>query len=73
MKTALFVLLAFYGAGKATAGDPNAADGGGTMTVSPTSATAGSTGNSFLFTWGEATLKWNNGSAVTIDVPTGWT
>ncbi len=48
-----------------------ALDGSGTNTVSPTSATAGSTGNTlaFTFTAGETM----NSGAVTIAAPSGWT
>jgi hypothetical protein len=48
-----------------------AADGSGTNVVSPTSATAGSTGNTLTFTYNAATNGMNAG-AVHITVPAGW-
>jgi hypothetical protein len=48
-----------------------AADGSGTMTVSPTTALAGSSGQNFTFTYTAATGGMNNG-AVTVQVPSGW-
>ena len=51
-------------------------DGDGTMTVVPTSVTAGSTGQSFTFTF-KNTRTGNNdfgaGSRITVVVPAGWT
>ncbi len=52
--------------------DPH--DGTGTMTVSPTSAVPGSTGNSFTFSFIEGTPgDFPTNSAVTVTVPSGWT
>ncbi len=47
------------------------ADGSGTMSPSPTSVTAGSTGNTITFTYTAATGGMSNG-AVELTVPTGW-
>ncbi len=58
-----------------TAGSPtitiNAADGSGTMTVSPTLVTAGSTTNSHTFTYTAAAGGVAN-STIAIAVPAGW-
>ncbi len=51
-------------------------DGPGTMAVSPASVCAGSTGNSFTFTFSRPNGTPNNynaGSQATVIVPTGWT
>src|SRR5438128_516919 len=51
-----------------------AADGDGTMTVSPTSVTAGSTGNTLTFTFtGPNAKTFNTSSSVTVLVPADWT
>src|ERR1035437_4858762 len=49
--------------------------GAGTMTVSPTSATAGSTGNSLTFQFRTSATSGTYGSSsyATVVVPTGWT
>ncbi|MDE3090186.1 MAG: hypothetical protein KGJ80_12455, partial [Chloroflexota bacterium] len=51
----------------------NPHDGEGTMTVSPTSTTAGSTGNSFTFSFRTTTASWPASSQVTVQIPAGWT
>jgi hypothetical protein len=49
-------------------------DGTGSMTVSPTTAIAGSTGNSFTFTFATDSGKdLLTGAQVTVQVPSGWT
>jgi hypothetical protein len=49
-------------------------DGTGTMTVSPTTVTASSTGNSFTFSFLEGSPgNFPNNSVFTITVPSGWT
>ena len=54
--------------------DGNASSGDGTMTVSPLIVAAGSTGNSFTFTFAAENGKdFNAGSEVTVVVPAGWT
>ena len=54
--------------------DGNASSGDGTMTVSPLIVAAGSTGNSFTFTFTSQNGKdFNAGSQATILVPSGWT
>lgn len=59
-------------AAPAFAGD--AASGQGTMTVSPSSAVAGSTGNTFTFTFTAQSGKdFSSGSVVTLVVPAIWT
>ncbi len=49
----------------------NAADGSGTMTVSPTSVGVGSTGNTLTFTYTAAAGGLNSGE-VDVVVPSGW-
>ena len=53
----------------------NAGDGDGTMGVSPTSVTAGSTGNTLIFTFddGSGHSIFTSGSQATIQVPADWT
>jgi hypothetical protein len=51
----------------------NAVSGDGTMTVSPVSVVAGSTGNTFTFTFTASTGKFSTNSVVTVTVPAGWT
>ena len=51
----------------------NAANGSGTMTVSPITANAGSTGNSFAFTFTANNGNFPSGSQVTLLVPATWT
>src|SRR5204862_3901339 len=52
----------------------DANNGSGTMTVSPTSVSAGSTGNSFTFSFrGPNNKTWSSGSQVTLVIPAGWT
>src|SRR5207247_497859 len=54
--------------------DGNAINGDGTMTVSPTTVPAGSTGNSLTFTFTHVNGNdFSTGAAVTVDVPSGWT
>ena len=48
-----------------------AANGSGTMTVSPTTLSAGSTGNTLTFTYTAATGGLRSGE-VEVAVPTGW-
>ena len=48
-----------------------AANGSGTMTVSPTTLSAGSTGNTLIFTYTAATGGLRSGE-VEVAVPTGW-
>ena len=51
-----------------------ASNGDGKMTVSPASVTAGSTGNTFTFTFTADNGKdFNAGSQVTVVIPSGWT
>src|SRR2546425_7284692 len=51
-----------------------ASDGDGTMTVSPTGVTAGTIGNTLIFTFAAPNGKdFNAGSQATILVPDGWT
>jgi large repetitive protein len=50
-----------------------AADGSGTMAVNPTSAIAGSTGNSFTFNFTGPANDFNSGSQVALTIPAGWT
>ncbi len=52
----------------------NASGGDGTMTVSPTTLTAGSTSNTLTFTFASPNGgNFNSGSQATIQVPAGWT
>ena len=54
----------------------NAVNGDGTMTVSPSTVVAGSTGNQFTFTFkvpSSAAGKFGPGSFVTVSIPSGWT
>ena len=52
----------------------DAHDGHGTMTVLPTSVTAGSTGNSIVFSFREDSQQnWPNSSIVTVSIPADWT
>ena len=54
--------------------DGNAANGEGTMTISPTSVCTGSTGNSFTFTFTKPNGNdFNSGSQTTIHIPALWT
>lgn len=53
--------------------DGPASNGDGTMTVSPTNATAGSTGNTLTFTFtGRSGKDFAAGSIVTVTIPSGW-
>ncbi len=55
-------------------GASTASSGDGSMTVNPSSATAGSTGNQFTFTFtGDDKKDFSNGSYVTLLIPAGWT
>ena len=48
-------------------------DGDGTMTVSPTSVAANSTGDTFSFVFaGPNNKPWNSGAQITVLVPAGW-
>jgi hypothetical protein len=68
----LVATLGLVNAAPAFAG--NASSGDGTMTVSPTSVNAGSTGNQFTFTFTAQSGKdFSTGSQVTLTVPAGWT
>jgi hypothetical protein len=49
----------------------HAADGSGTMNLSPTTSTAGSTGNTIVFTYTAATGGMANGE-IAVTVPSGW-
>ena len=51
----------------------NAPDGSGTLTVSPTSVVAGTTGNTLTFTYTETAAGGINNGAVRIAIPTTWT
>jgi MBG domain (YGX type)/YDG domain/Bacterial Ig-like domain (group 3)/Invasin, domain 3/Kelch motif len=54
--------------------DGNAGSGDGTMTVAPASVTAGSTGNTFAFTFASPSGNdFNAGSQATLQIPSGWT
>ena len=75
MKTKFSLLLvtafiSLFGAVKA-----DAASGAGTMTVSPTSVTAGSTGNTLTFQFRTTATggAYTAGSYATVVVPSGWT
>src|SRR5438552_2690658 len=46
-------------------------DGSGTLTVSPTTAVAGSTGNNFQFTFTVGSTNFGNSGAITIALPSG--
>ena len=46
-------------------------DGQGRLTISPTTATVGTAGNKFTFTFSK-TQNWPAGSVVTIVIPNGW-
>ena len=51
-----------------------ASSGNGTMTVSPTSVAAGSTGNQLTFTFtNNSASSFSFGSYITLTIPTGWT
>jgi hypothetical protein len=52
-------------------GTTDAADGSGTMTVGPTTASAGSTGNNLTFTFIASSGSFGAGSSMTLAVPTG--
>jgi len=63
---AMLALILMAGVGSAASGD-------GTMIVSPTSVTAGSTGNNFIFTFNNQGYAFTSGSKATIDIPSSWT
>ncbi len=66
MMIAGLALILMAGAGSAASGD-------GTMTVSPTSVTAGSTDNNFIFTFNNQAHTFRTGSQATITIPSSWT
>ncbi|WP_427890058.1 hypothetical protein ACQHIV_41185 [Kribbella sp. GL6] len=72
---ALLAVLVAVGvvAGPAAFAAGNAASGDGTMAVSPTTVTAGSTTNQLVFTFTATTGKFTNQSLITLTVPLGWT
>src|SRR5207247_1107253 len=51
----------------------NSADGSGTASINPTSATAGTTNNTEVLTYTVAAGGMAAGGAVTLTVPSGWT
>ncbi|MBV8721208.1 MAG: hypothetical protein JO277_03600, partial [Candidatus Eremiobacteraeota bacterium] len=51
----------------------NAADGSGTLTVSPTQLSASSTGKTLTFTYTETVAGGMNAGAVAFQIPSGWT
>ena len=60
--------------GTSTSFTTNAANGAGTMSVSPTSVTSGSTTNQFVFSYTNTSAgAFASGSEVTVQVPAGWT
>ncbi len=65
-------VLAFFGSSRTAFAELH--DGTGTMTVSPSNAVPGSTGNSFTFSFRDGTLgTFPANSVVTFTVPSGWT
>lgn len=63
---AVFVLILMAGAGSASSGD-------GTITVNPTSFTAGSIDNNLTFTFNNQAHTFSSGSQATITIPSLWT
>lgn len=69
LTTALLAVSAFFVPIAANA----ASDGAGTMTVSPTTVSFGSSNNDFIFHFTNNSSNFGNGSILTLSVPLGWT